>query len=268
MSSTDVDAPRQQGLRVSFDPDNIFTLQPVSSSYPWSEVTVIDEGGRPSILTEYGTPWVSKSDGARDLYRGYMEQFTHEGGERIQALREVALRWVVGEAQLDGIANEVRLYEQELVPLQGTVVPKFFGFFKGFVGKNKVGCIVTEWCRGVQIGEEHELNRQRMLSAIELHKAGIYHGRLLDKTHWVSAGDGTLRIVGFSSAHIHDCEGMTVLSKDTGGDPRPDAVCKELAVLESRFGVDAERDGNYVRWANNMYPDFDTSFYLVYSFPS
>ena len=107
-----------------------------------------------------------------------------------------------------------------------------------------------------------------MLSAIALHKAGIYHGQMLDKSHWISAGDGTLRIIGFSSAQTHGCAGMTVLSRDATGDARPKTVCKELAVLESRFGVDAERVGNWVRWANNLYPEFDPSFFQTYSFPS
>ncbi|KAI1793973.1 hypothetical protein LXA43DRAFT_870193, partial [Ganoderma leucocontextum] len=133
--------------------------------------------------------------------------------------------------------EEARLYEQELVPLQGAVVPRFLGFFRGFVGKNEVGCTILEWCGGGPIREAHELNQQRILAAIALHKAGVYHSPMLDKTHWLSAGDGTLRIVGFSSAQTHGCDGMTVLSKDTGGDPRPNTVCKELAVLESRFGV-------------------------------
>ncbi|TBU34483.1 hypothetical protein BD311DRAFT_650270 [Dichomitus squalens] len=197
-----------------------------------------------------------------------MEQFEGEGGTRIHPLRQVALKWVVGASNLGGMKREARLYEKELAPLQGTVVPRFFGFFRGFIGDVEVGCIVLEWCGGEPIKEMQELNRQRMLAGIALHKAGVHHGELLDKSHWVPVGDGTLRIVGFSSAQTHGCAGMTVLSRNNSGDPRPKAICKELAVLESRFGVDAERTGNHVRWANNLYPEFDAAFYDTYSFPS
>ena len=150
------DAFDRNVLRISFGPVTQYTLQPALPHYPWTEVTVIDEGSKPLISFD-GTPVASKHEGSHTVYRGYMEQFASEGGARIHALRQVALKWVVGASNLGGMKREARLYEKELAPLQGTVVPRFFGFFRGFIGDVEVGCIILEWCGGEPIWETQEL---------------------------------------------------------------------------------------------------------------
>ncbi|KAI0800845.1 hypothetical protein C8Q74DRAFT_1314251 [Fomes fomentarius] len=149
----------------------------------------------------------------------------------------LALKWVVGAERMAGVKREASLYDNELMPLHGKVVPHFYGFFKGIIGDVQVGCIVLEWCSGPPIRDTFELNRQRMLAGIALHKAGVRHGQIIEPNHYIPVEDGTLRVVGFSAARSHNCVGTAMLSRDVDGDEKPKENCSELAALESRFGA-------------------------------
>ncbi|KAI9062954.1 hypothetical protein FKP32DRAFT_1572821 [Trametes sanguinea] len=178
---------------------------------------------------------------------------------------DVAVKWVAGTDRIARLKHEAEVYEKLLGPLQGVAVPRYYGFFIGTVEAATVACMILEWCGGLPSENVHELNRQRMVAAIEIHKAGVFHGLLLDTRHFIPARDGTLRIIDFSIAQQHRCPGSIPLSLNpTGGDSRPDATCGELDVMESRFGVDAERKGRELRWANGMYPELVSSFFYRY----
>ncbi|KAI0718847.1 hypothetical protein C8T65DRAFT_569838 [Cerioporus squamosus] len=193
-----------------------------------------------------------------------MERFECKGGKRLAGLREVALKWVVGAERVAGAKREAGVYDKELLPLQGTVVPRFYGLFTSIIGDVEVGCIVLEWCAGPPIKDTFELNRQRMVAGIALHKAGVRHNKVLDPGHYIAVCDGTLRMVGFSSAKTHQCAGTTILSRDVNGDQKPVKCCSELAALESRFGVDSDRLGREVRLVNRIFPEFDAGFFYKY----
>ena len=62
---------------------------------------------------------------------------------------DVALRWATGMENIDRLLKEAHFYENELKPLQGTVVPRFYGFYVGKVGDVDIGCTLVEWCGGV-----------------------------------------------------------------------------------------------------------------------
>lgn len=271
----------RHGLEVSFGTVRQFSFLATSPRYHWTEVTVVDES-TPCITLD-GVPLVSNYEGAHCIYRGYMEQFECKGGKRVVSLREVALKWVVGPERVAGAKREGALYDKELRPLQGTVVPRFHGVFTGIIGDVEVACIVLEWCAGPRITDTFELkcvlfpssltvstdksvcsSRQRMITGIALHKAGVRHNNVLDPMHYIAVSDGTLRMVGFSSAKTHRCAGTTMLSRDVVGDEKPPECCSELAALESRFGVDSDRLGTEVRRANRIFPEFDAGFFFRY----
>ena len=107
-------------------------------------------------------------------------------------------------------------------------------------------------------------SRQRMLAGVAIHRAGVRHGQIIDPAHYIPMEDGTLRVVGFSSAKAHDCASTTMLSKDLDGDQRPKRNCSELAALESRFGVDSDRLSTQVRRVNGISPDLEAGFYYRY----
>ncbi|RPD82075.1 hypothetical protein L226DRAFT_607268 [Lentinus tigrinus ALCF2SS1-7] len=252
----------RHGLEVSFGTVKQYTFLAASPRYSWTEVTVVDES-TPSVTLD-GVPLVSNYEGAHCIYRGYMEQFECKGGKRLVALREVALKWVVGAERVAGAKREAGLYDKELRPLQGSIVPRFYGCFTSIIGDVEVACIVLEWCAGPPIKDTFELNRQRMIAGLALHKAGVMHNKVLDPMHYIALSDGTLRMVGFSSAKTHQCAGTTILSRDVNGDQKPSKGCSELAALESRFGVDSDQLGTEVRLANKIFPAFDAGFFYRY----
>lgn len=61
---------------------------------------------------------------------------------------QVAVKWVRGQRAIESLRREARMYDDVLRPLQGTVVPTFYGFFAGRKDGIDVGCMLLEWCPG------------------------------------------------------------------------------------------------------------------------
>lgn len=59
----------------------------------------------------------------------------------------VALKFAVGNNIL-ALKREGAFYEKELLGLQGTVVPRFYGFFHGTYEDEEIACMALEWCGG------------------------------------------------------------------------------------------------------------------------
>ncbi|KAH9858231.1 hypothetical protein C2E23DRAFT_880870 [Lenzites betulinus] len=246
-------------LQVLFNCKKYTFTQP-AGLFPAAEVTVLGEA---EPRTFSCAPLILTYDGAHCIYRGFMFQRDGKSSESDQPV-DVALKWVSGEERVARLAQEAEIYETQLGAVQGVAVPKYYGFFTGEVESAKVACIILEWCNGPAIYDVRELNRQRMLAAIQLHKAGVMHSRILDPRHFLNMPDGTLRIVGFSSGKAHKCPGALPLTMGANSESRPTESCGELDVMESRYGVEAERMGRELRWANGLYPEFVSSFYFRY----
>lgn len=146
---------RQHGLEVSFGPTTKYYFSSATPSSTWTEVAIVDDAA-PGVTLD-GTPLVSNYNGAHSIYRAYMERYESLGGRRVLGLREVALKWVVGADRMAGARREASLYDKQLRPLHGTVVPTFYGFYTGIIGDVEVGCIVLEWCAGAPIKNMFEL---------------------------------------------------------------------------------------------------------------
>ncbi len=43
------------------------------------------------------------------------------------------------------LEREYGIYSQQLLPLQGTVVPICYGLFKGTFGETEIGCLILEY---------------------------------------------------------------------------------------------------------------------------
>ncbi|KAI0688135.1 hypothetical protein BC835DRAFT_1285323 [Cytidiella melzeri] len=150
---------------------------------------------------------------------------------------QVAVKWVRGRQAVDRLRHEAKLYQNELRPLQGKVVPILYGCYAGNVEGVDVGCLVLEWCGGAINCSLEEISRKRILAACCLHAKGVEHGRLYDREghHFVMGMDNTVRIIDFSVAMPHRCPGATPqLLGERPGDIPPG--CVELEGLEARIG--------------------------------
>ncbi|KAF9024113.1 hypothetical protein BDZ89DRAFT_898807, partial [Hymenopellis radicata] len=94
------------------------------------------------------------------------------------------------------------LYENDLRGLQGSVVPKCYGYFKGRSGGQSLSCLVLEFCN--QPFRSADFSQQIILATANLHQVGIYHGNILSGAHFVLASNG-IRIIDFAKAQRHHC---------------------------------------------------------------
>ncbi|KAF9260771.1 hypothetical protein L218DRAFT_946495 [Marasmius fiardii PR-910] len=136
----------------------------------------------------------------------------------------VVLKFAIGEANIAILQREAMFYENELRRLQGSVVPKCFGLYRGmqdryhsyaFGGGRALGgpndpmaCLVLEYCSGYgdHAMTANEYNHRLKLAVLALHQAGVGHGKLSDSRNIIDCGSQKgIRIVDFSSAYLHEC---------------------------------------------------------------
>ncbi|KAJ6617582.1 hypothetical protein B0H10DRAFT_1797142 [Mycena sp. CBHHK59/15] len=142
----------------------------------------------------------------------------------------IVLKLAHGADAVADLEREAALYEQQLKPLQGAVVPQCYGFYMTKVNGRLLACLLLENCAGVPGEKVLDINGKVLRAAYALHAAGVLHGDLADGHHFVNMGR-ELRIVDFSTAVPHQC----VHGPDGRGRHRG-CVCPELAVLEDRYG--------------------------------
>jgi hypothetical protein len=61
---------------------------------------------------------------------------------------DVYVKWAADPKRLKMLAHEADLYSNELKPLQGEVVPRFYGYFTDDAENPTMGCLVLEHCSG------------------------------------------------------------------------------------------------------------------------
>ncbi|KAF8951872.1 hypothetical protein BDZ97DRAFT_1769180 [Flammula alnicola] len=111
-----------------------------------------------------------------------MEECTHK----------MFLKLARDERANDVLKHEYEMYNTHLIHLQGTVIPRCYGYFKGKHKGKTVGCLVLEIC----VPDKHnslskeEFNRQIMECMCKIHAARIEHGGLgyAEPHHFVKMG--------------------------------------------------------------------------------
>lgn len=73
-----------------------------------------------------------------------------------------------------------------------------------------------------------QTSRRKLIAISRLHKAGIQHGNIISKNHFLYSPTGSVIIIDFSTASVHHCQGRMPLL--TGNGPQPDqpVLCQEL----------------------------------------
>ncbi|KAK7063742.1 hypothetical protein R3P38DRAFT_3164730 [Favolaschia claudopus] len=131
---------------------------------------------------------------------------------------------------------EASHYTTRLQHIQGKYVPKFYGIYHGTIADTPVACMLLEYCehdgKTLSLGE---MSRRVMLAVIAVHQAGLQHCDLENYLHIILTGSG-VRIVDFSCAVLHNCEGGTpTLWPGMGAPDTPG--CPELNWVENRYGL-------------------------------
>ncbi|THU90639.1 hypothetical protein K435DRAFT_607960, partial [Dendrothele bispora CBS 962.96] len=114
----------------------------------------------------------------------------------------IALKTATGSAAVAALERESLFYIEHLGSLQGEVVPKHYGFFKGTKDGVEFACMSLEYCTGSW--DAVNFNGQIMLAACKLHSSGILHGDLVNSIrHIVPYRSNGVRIIDFSNARAH-----------------------------------------------------------------
>ncbi|KAJ8084558.1 hypothetical protein AAF712_004304 [Marasmius tenuissimus] len=161
--------------------------------------------------------------------------------------RTVALKIARGQDQVRMLYHEAQVYQGELKPLQGTVVPKYHGSFMTRIDGTEVAVMVLEYCGNTpqQMAMKQiptvEYTRKLMIAICKLHQAGVVHGSIrLDQQHHILEVGHELRIVDFTNAgRFHTCVGGTPVLVRGG---RHDQGCAELVMMEEEFGASENED--------------------------
>lgn len=66
-----------------------------------------------------------------------------------------------GDQEMHSLSREAEFYENELKHLQGTVVPRSLGFFRGKECGIDVGCLLLEYCSGFMAITHHEKEEEK-----------------------------------------------------------------------------------------------------------
>ncbi|TRM65863.1 hypothetical protein BD626DRAFT_566511 [Schizophyllum amplum] len=168
----------------------------------------------------------------------------------------VILKFAWNEAERAGLDRELAFYENELLLLQGRVVPTVYGYFDGSDASSGRGCsvLVMEYCASgpARSVEYHHPDVQSVLARILSTNISVYE--LLEDEHFVRTSCGDLRVVGFARAKKADVQAKAANSAPTSSnssysqDPRycsryghPLAVCATIGLTAQRAGVNALR---------------------------
>ncbi|KAF8960355.1 hypothetical protein BDZ97DRAFT_1665993 [Flammula alnicola] len=148
-----------------------------------------------------------------------------------------------GSHNIKSLEKEHHFYMQDLAHLQGTVIPRCYGFYKAMVDDVPIGCLLLEYCTGKEVNKKNddEYNRLVMLAICKIHQVNIEHGNLIhyDSGRHIVMSGSSPRIVDFSQAKRHDCLNCAP-HKSTGRVPDglpTSAWCSELSGMEREYGM-------------------------------
>ncbi|KAH9950922.1 hypothetical protein B0H21DRAFT_720435 [Amylocystis lapponica] len=189
---------------IAFDHATVCKLWSLSNTQP--NITVKITPGQ--IVPGDEHPALGRID--KRVFRAVLETYNSPvTKETLQALPiDVAVKWARGKKGVDKLCYEAAIYQDYLQSIQGSIVPRFYGFYTATIDDVQVACLVLEWIEEdpkTSIDEdEHGLRQMRAMA--RLHQTRIFHGKILDDRHFLQDFQGNVRVVGFSTAQLHRCE--------------------------------------------------------------
>ncbi|KIK70565.1 hypothetical protein GYMLUDRAFT_972691 [Collybiopsis luxurians FD-317 M1] len=159
-------------------------------------------------------------------------------GPRDQESRVAVVAKLARQSSLHSLEKEYEMYETKLKRLQGHVVPRCYGLFKGINSNGEgMACLLLEYCIGSPTFALEDRNRLIMLAVCKLHNAGVLHGSLGDGRHIVYT-NSQVRLVDFTHAiENHRCVGAIPMLTSSTGEKASRNGCPELVFMEEKYGM-------------------------------
>lgn len=144
--------PSSGALKLSFDNGekeyklySFAETSPILSLRPTVRIGDATVGNARPDHPLYGTG----EKGSLQVMPAIVDSYTHRGkSEEVEPPLRVAIKWGRGNPNLQTLAHELHLYDGDMKSLQGTVVPRCFGLYVGFIEGQEIGCLILEWCGG------------------------------------------------------------------------------------------------------------------------
>lgn len=126
-------------------------------------------------------------------------------------LLDVALKFALRDDFIDDLEKEASAYIGALEPLQGTVVPRFYGFYTGMDEDGQsIACVMLEHSGECLRRHFAELGLDTRLLILErlraFHRRGLHHGDFAER-NVLQDDSGDIRLIDFDQTDVHDCGG-------------------------------------------------------------
>ncbi|KLO20215.1 hypothetical protein SCHPADRAFT_934811 [Schizopora paradoxa] len=125
-----------------------------------------------------------------------------QSGEVVKSGCSVFVKWADQPDRIRKLAHEAEVYSTELRHLQGSVVPRMYGYYVDRSVRPTFACLILEYLNGSLPKEFQRYNQECMYLSNKLSEAGIIHNQLYGddrRRHIISSKSG-LRVVDFSEA--------------------------------------------------------------------
>ncbi|TFY63646.1 hypothetical protein EVG20_g6225 [Dentipellis fragilis] len=165
--------------------------------------------------------------------------------------------------------NEVAIYNEQLKGLQDSVVPVYYGLYKGSYERDRrvteFLCIILEHCGtpiNVEFGrlsaplkyvapDSSDLDfclifapRLKIIDCmVDIHKAGVRHGGLWERKVLITPGGDAVRIIDFGLASVHQCRRRLKMGINHYVPLKGDFGCDELYEIGEALDI----------WTSRMY---------------
>ncbi|KAL7278572.1 hypothetical protein ACG7TL_007571 [Trametes sanguinea] len=155
------------------------------------------------------------SDGNRQIFRAELCEVLLPSGRLTTLERNVICKVAYGQRRIDALLREADFYNTKLLGLQGTVVPRMHGCYRGNTEDGRTAVLILEYCGEELAGQlqyYHLTVRTQAVQALfSIHKAGLLHNDFDDRNIVVSRsanGGPRLTIIDFDQSVEHTCPSL------------------------------------------------------------
>ncbi|KZT21049.1 hypothetical protein NEOLEDRAFT_1181978 [Neolentinus lepideus HHB14362 ss-1] len=154
--------------------------------------------------------------------------------------RSIILKFARARDAFADIRAEEQVYANQLISLQGVVIPRCFGFYEDPHSGGCIGCLALEDCGDPPCEHLDYLpivQRFAILRGLQsIHRCGILHESVRREN--VVMRDGQVRIIDFGRVSPHSCEAAAAIIQRQSYRPSlAEFPCRDLRNVCSHFGI-------------------------------
>ncbi|KAI9057563.1 hypothetical protein FKP32DRAFT_1598132 [Trametes sanguinea] len=155
---------------------------------------------------------LESSDGNRQIFRAELREVDLSSGTLTPRRRDVICKVAYGQRRIEALQKEADYYNTNLLSLQGTIIPRMYGCYRGDTEDGPTAVMILEYC-GVRLGDSlglyiASIRTQAVQALLAIHRAGLTHGDFSEPNILVSrnaSGGRRLVLIDFELSRQHTC---------------------------------------------------------------